>query len=415
MSNKSGFSPKLLIGFVVLAIGTLILGLYLATKQQDATDNLGAGTHSRSAIGHMGLASVLERLKIPVIKARGDAVAKASDGILVLAEPMTKFGHDNPMYGLMEANRILLVLPKWQGVKSKIHEGWLSHAEQKHTFQAEVALNFAAAQGNVFRVDTVDKWTTNTFNLTPQFTKPVQLMTSPLLKPLISTGKGILLGERITDDERTIWVLSDPDVLSNHGLGVDGKRNAVLAVALIQRLRGETTGPVVFDETIHGFLAHADSPWRILFEFPFSIVSVQALAAIGLLLWATMGRFGAPEKPPVPLSAGKQGLLDNMGKLMEFAGHQKLMAHRYVEATIRDTARQLHAPKGLSGPELVEWTRRVSVARGVEQDNAVILQQADQLLKQTHSDLPAFVSVARSIYRWKQEILNGRTKHTPGG
>jgi hypothetical protein len=210
-------------------------------------------------------------------------------------------------------------------------------------------------------------------------------------------------------------VLSDPDVISNHGLGKDGKRNAVLAVDIIQKLRGKDTGKVVFDETIHGYQQSTDSPLRILFEFPFSLISLQALAAIALLLWATMGRFGAPQKAPPPLTAGKQGLLDNIARLSEFAGHQKLIVQRYVETSIRDTAKQVHAPKGLSDEELAKWMQRMSQAKGVETDNVEISNRTNRLIAQQSRDLREYIELARSIYRWKQEILNGRSKHSIDG
>jgi hypothetical protein len=260
----------------------------------------------------------------------------------------------------------------------------------------------------------VEKWTKNIFNVDPKITKPVQLIKSDKLTPLIASDKGILLGELKTD-ERTIWVLSDPDVISNHGLGKDGKRNAVLAVKMIQKLRGKDTGKVVFDETVHGYVVNTGSPLRILFEFPFSLIALQAMAAIALLLWATMGRFGAPQKAPLPLTAGKQGLLDNIARLSEFAGHQKLMVQRYVETTIRDTAKQVHAPKGLSDEELARWLQRMSQAKGVKTDNVEILKRTNSLIGQENRDLRDYIELARSIYRWKQEIINGRSKHSIDG
>src|SRR5262249_48367602 len=153
--------------------------------------------------------------------------------------------------------------------------------------------------------------------------------------------RGMLVGE-LTERNRKIWVLSDPDVISNHGLARDG--NAALAVALITRLRG-ANGNVVFDETIHRYSTLASSPFLLRFPFPFLVATMQGLIAIALLLWATMARFGAPQSVPPPLSAGRAGLLQNMAKLIEFTGHQQVMIRRYVLETVRDVARQLHAPR----------------------------------------------------------------------
>ncbi len=97
----------------------------------------------------------------------------------------------------------------------------------------------------------------------------------------------------------------------------------------------------------------------LLFRFPFVVATVQGLIAIALLLWATMARFGAPQSAPPPLSAGRAGLLQNMAKLIEFTGHQQVMIRRYVQETVRDVARQLHAPRALAGQALIAWLQRV--------------------------------------------------------
>lgn len=408
------FSPVVLMISVVIAIGTLILGTYLATKQQISYENYGANTYSRSYIGHTGILNLLKKLGIPVVQSRTGSIRKSRDGVLVIAEPITKLGAVNPLYELMFAKKILFVLPKWDAKKDTKHRGWAKSVRLKSRFEVGLSLNFVVYKGKVERVSKVEKWTTNTLNIDPKISTPVQLIKSDKLIPLIASDKGILLGALVTD-ERTIWVLSDPDVISNHGLGNDGKRNAVLAVDIIQKLRGKDTGKVVFDEMVHGYQKSTDSPLQILFEFPFSLISLQALAAIALLLWATMGRFGAPQKAPPPLTAGKQGLLDNIARLSEFAGHQRLIVQRYVEASIRDTAKQVHAPKGLSDEELARWMQRMGQARGVKSDNVEISNRTNRLMRQQSRDLREYIELARSIYRWKQEILNGRSKHSIDG
>jgi len=71
-------------------------------------------------------------------------------------------------------------------------------------------------------------------------------------------------------------VLADPDVIANHGLARDG--NAALAVAVIGRLRAGNGG-VVFDETVHGYVAKPANPFMLLFRFPFVVATAQGLLA----------------------------------------------------------------------------------------------------------------------------------------
>jgi hypothetical protein len=166
------------------------------------------------------------------------------------------------------------------------------------------------------------------------------------------------------------------------------------------------SGIVVFDETVHGYTGRASSPFLLLFRFPFVVATAQGLIAVALLLWATLGRFGAPQSAPPPLSAGREGLLQNMAKLIEFTGHQQVMIRRYVQETVRDVARQLHAPRGLAGDAMIAWLQRVGRARGVEADCGALMRRADEL-----RDPSSLVGVAREIHRWKGEILDRRSGH----
>jgi hypothetical protein len=229
------------------------------------------------------------------------------------------------------------------------------------------------------------------------------------MRAIIAGPTGILLGE--LNKNRAIWVLADPDVIANHGIGQG--ENAALALAIINRLRGRD-GPVVFDETIHGYLTQSASPLALLVQFPFIVATSMVAAALGLLLWATMARFGAPQTAPPPLSAGRQGLLQNVAQLITFAGHQQVMVRRYVQETVRETARQLHAPRGLSGAPLASWLTRVGEARGVTVDCAAVIREVEQLDDRGRSDLGPLVRLARDIHRWRREIVDGRSKHTRG-
>jgi hypothetical protein len=228
-------------------------------------------------------------------------------------------------------------------------------------------------------------------------------MRSNRLRPIVADGEDILVGE-IAERGRRLWVLADPDVIENHGLAVGD--NAAFAVALIDALRGPE-GSVVFDETVHGYVARPANPLKLLFEFPFVVTTVQGLVAVALLLWATMGRFGSPETAPPALGSGKQGLIENAAKLLGFAGHQQRMVRRYVQATIRDAARQLHAPRGLSDTALLEWLRRVGEARNADIDCLAVYRETDAIVETRRGGIAPLIPIARDIHKWKREILDG--------
>src|SRR3984957_18674805 len=237
---------------------------------------------------------------------------------------------------------------------------------------------------------------------------PTQLVRGDRLRPIIGAMQGMLVGE-ISDKDRKIWVLADPDVIANHGLAHEG--NAALALALIKALRGGD-GSVVFDETVHGFVVRPVSPFLLLFRFPFVVATAQGALAFALLLWATLGRFGAPQTAPPPLAAGREGLLQNMAKLVEFTGHQDVMVKRYVQETVRDAAIARHAPRELTGASLIACLQRVGLARGVAIDcEAVLIQAAAPEMTRARNS-SALVRLAREIHQWKRESVDGRSRHS---
>lgn len=395
-------SPVLLIALAVMVIGALILWFYTQTRTSHEAQLPGPSSFSRSAIGYAGIADILQTLGVHVVKARNDT-ERATNGLTIIAEPY--YADAENLKVRLQAPAVLLILPKWYGrqsdwSKDTVETAYLSHSAQstaKHVSQNST-INY---------VDKNESWPVNNFPSKPNLKHKIQLIKATDIRPLIASPDGILLGE-IKDGNKITWVLSDPDILSNHGI----KDNAQLAIEILQYMR-QQQNTIIFDETIHGFAnANPESPPIAMFQFPFVIVTVLGAVMVVLLLWATIGRFGPPEKPPVPLTAGKQGLVENVARLMDFGGHHKRMAHRYVEATIQDAGRQLHAPKELEGNELVAWLTRLGRARGTSEDCSAILKRAHRLLKSKRRDATAFVTLAKDIYRWKQEIINGPSGHS---
>jgi hypothetical protein len=402
------FSRKLMLGWIAGAVVIFAASLYLmGSKEYEGPESAGASTFSRSAIGHAGIFEVLQRLDIPVIKSLSNSLDKVDGGgVLVLAEPRVNLRQED-LTTKLRAERVLLVLPKWFGLPSDKHPGWVREVRERSPLDASSVVSLLASRMEAVREDGPVLWTTNELDLRPDVVKPTQLMRGTGLRPVIAGDKGMLVGE-LVERNRRVLVLSDPDVIANHGLAREG--NAALAVALIKRLRGPN-GTVVFDETIHGYTAPAENPFALMFRFPFVIATVQGLVAVALLLWATLARFGAPQSVPPPLSAGRAGLLQNMAKLIEFTGHQQVMVRRYVEETLRHVARQLRAPRALAGDALVAWLKRVGGARGVSVDCASLLQQARELGGSGWRDQTSLVRLARETHRWQREMLDGRTRH----
>jgi hypothetical protein len=410
MNGEPIFSRRLLVGWIVGAVVVFAISLYfMGGGELGGPDSVGPGTFSRSAIGHAGIADVLAQLAIPVVKSRSSSLEKLSPGsLLVIAEPRRNGASEDAIRTLLKASTILLVLPKWTGQPSEQKPGWLREVDEGSTLDAQWVLGLVAPRGEVVREKAAVQWTTNELHIAPDLDSPTQLVHGDRLRPVIGAQQGMLVGE-ISDKDRKIWVLADPDVIANHGIAHGD--NAALALALIKALR-KGDGSVVFDETVHGLVVRPVSPFSLLFRFPFVVATAQGLLAVALLLWASLGRFGAPQTAPPSLSAGREGLLQNMAKLVEFTGHRDVIVKRYVQETVRDAAVALHAPRELSGAGLMAWLARVGLARGVAIDCETVLQQAAEAGTRQRSP-SALVRLARDIHQWKGEIVDGRSRH-PG-
>jgi len=409
VSDEPVFPRRVLIGWISAAVALFAVTLYfMGSGETGGADRTGPSTYSRSAIGYAGIAEVLHQLGVSVVKSQYNSLEKLSPAsVLVIAEPQTTARSEAAIRTLLAADKILLVLPKWAGQPSEEHPGWLRSVGERPIAEALWTLKLVAPGGDVLRQRDAVSWTTNMLGLVPGLDQEIQLIRGPPLRPIIAASQGMLVGE-IVDRNRRIWVLSDPDVIANQGFARDA--NAALSVALIERLRS-AGGSVVFDETVHGFLARPASPFLLLFRFPFVVATVQGLIAVALLLWATLARFGAPQSLPPALSAGRSGLLHNIANLIEFTGHQEVIVRRYVQETVRDVGRQLHAPRGISGNALVAWLVRVGQARGVETDCGAVIGQVADMTEGRRRNLATLVRLARQIHQWKGEIVDGRSSH----
>ena len=408
MTAERSFTPKLLIGWIAVAVLCFAASVWLMSRgggSNPGADAVGPSSFSRSAIGYAGIADILQRLQIVTVKSQYESLGKVGeDGLLVLAEPLISFTSDETFRRLLDAPRVLLILPKWVGKESEQHTGWISNAQLRLPIEADWLLQTIDDKAEILRRPKVEHWSANGLGVLPAATAPVQLVRSARLRPIVADGDAILLGELVRSDGHRLWVLADPDVMANHGLAEGA--NAEFAVALVEALRAPE-GKVVFDETVHGYVAAPASPLGLLFRPPFVFASLQAVLALAFLLWATLARFGAAETAPPALQAGKPGLLENAAELLAFAGHQAGTTRRYLQATMRDVGQRLHAPAGLDDAALRDWLQRVGAARGVASDLAALGQRAVSLAGDRFVSLTALFYLARDIHQWKREMLDG--------
>jgi uncharacterized protein DUF4350 len=391
----------------------VFLALTLFSPDLEPLPAAQADSYSRSAIGHHAFVELLRRLDVPVLVSRHASAARAgTTALLVALDPPEPSG--SAAKGLRkfigDADAVLVALPKWTGRADRFGPDRLASAELLPLSAVESVLKDTGIPAHLVRpAATPDaaSWT-STLGAAPDLRTP-QLLESHSLEPLVACPAGILVG-RWQDEEKdsSVYVLSDPDVLSNHGL--NRGENASLVAALVDLARDHDR-PVVVDETLHG---HESAPGlgRELLGFPVALVAVQALVCLAALLWAAACRFGAPVPVAPPLRRGSSHLIENTALLLRHAGHSPLVLARYLRDTLRAVALAVHVPTDLSPADLRLTLGRIGRARGTEEDLDALDERVRNAADQKAGWEHQAVRTAQDIHRWRQEILHGSGKHT---
>jgi hypothetical protein len=319
--------------------------------------------------------------------------------VLVVAEPSADGDARRKLEEMVAAaHKVVLVLPKWHGTDDGDRPGWVRRVELVAAGTVEGVLRAAGVPATTI-------WTAAD-GCDAVLRAPAQLLDASAtgMRPIVTCAGGVLVAEFTSPNGGRLLVLSDPDVLANHGLAQGG--NATVSYETVDRLRrpGEA---VLVDETLHGH-EKIPSVWRDVLGFPQGLGVLQVALAIGAFIAAGLGRFGAPVPRAAPLPPGKTMLIENTAELLERGGHTSYAVARYFDATVADVARTLHV-----GPEKATEIRtrldRIATSRSLERLGAL---EADVARIDDYDDAAA--AVARRIHDWKRGMVRGARRDTGG-
>ena len=124
-------------------------------------------------------------------------------------------------------------------------------------------------------------------------------------QPLIGDQNAMILAECGTHEwpeggPFKVWLLSDPDLLNNHGLSLGD--NAAIAALLLPEMAGQQKIVVDYTRSIWSDVTEDDYPersWSDLlrfFAYPFSLLWIGLAAFMALAIWRSWARYGAPER-----------------------------------------------------------------------------------------------------------------------
>jgi len=362
-------------------------------------------SYSRSAVGHAAVTALLLRLPFAVTVSRFRSGARAGESaVLLLLEP-DRDESDEDVETIADAvaaaKRVLFVLPKRAVRRDPVHPWKAALPLEFHSdAHLEALLGDIGVSATISRP--AELRLAGNSRPAPTIDDP-QLVRSVDLEPIVAGEDGILLGS-VRGRENRVYVLTDPDVLENHGL-VRGD-NAAFAVRAIEIAGGGASRPVIIDETFHGYFL----PPRVfqeLLRFPLVVALVHLALLIGVVYWAGSGRFGAPIEEPRGLRAGKDVLIRNMAELLLVGRRTPEALRKYFRNAVAAVSAGVGPTRETSPGEAVERLARIGASRGAKIDLKALEDEVRSVCAAERFDEGRVIALARDIHRFRKEFLDG--------
>lgn len=246
-----------------------------------------------------------------------------------------------------------------------------------------------------------------------------QMFVAPTCKPLIGSAEGMILGACKSAWNTEILILSDPDLLNNHGLRLGD--NAFIIRDVVQRWAGDQQ--VLIDYSRRSWFVPPEEKvvrkrtWSDLlrfFEPPFTLMWLGLGFSALLVLWRAAMRFGPLRDSQHEMSASKQIAIRARAMLMRLSGEDGALVNEYARARLAATATTLfgaaHA-RQLSAPDaFLAFTKRRHPALAVPLAAALNTMAALSETADAHQAMVAATELERILERIIDDT--GRTRRT---
>ena len=180
-----------------------------------------------------------------------------------------------------------------------------------------------------------------------------------------------LEGKALGPYETEFYILSDPDLLNNHGLSLAG--NAAFAIAVVNKLRAGDAKPVFVDTTVVDVLRRSgvpkpesisSAPSADLANFtvyPFSMLWLSGLLVFLVALWRGAVRFGPPLRVyRDQIEASKKASVQAKAHILLLSGQDQALASEFVKNQMQALAVRFLGEAG-GGDERLLRTRLLTV------------------------------------------------------
>jgi hypothetical protein len=358
---------------------------------------------SNSAVGFSGIVQLANATGRNAVVIRNEHQLDSEDLLVVTPD----HGTDDlgPVLNNRNAKPTLIVFPKWDTVPDKDHEGWVKVAGLLFPFDPDHMLYPGATfpigrrrtGGQIMLQPTPD------FVAGPAFRAPrvLQVITGvkavkdqkkPLkLTPLLTDGHGGIVLAKYGD--QPLYLLADPDLMSNAGMR--DPRQAAAALAMLDWLNSTGANSIGFDVTMNGF-GHSQSPLKLAFTPPFLAMTLTLAAVLALVGWHALGRFGPIRPRARAIAFGKAVLVENSAKLIRRAGRETDIGGRYVQVIRERAVATFGVPARLKDAALDAYLDKLSGRGGVRFSELARAAEATR-------DRASLVAAARALHHWQKE------------
>ncbi len=356
--SEGAFRPKIL-GLIV-AIGILAFSamLVLGAYAPDLRSGRNGGAHalSNAATGFSGIVQLTRATGRNPVILRNKEDLDTEDLVVLTPETGAK-----DLTGVLERRTgkvTLIVLPKWQTVGDPDRTGWVRAQGLKPAWDPQGVLAPAhklkveRRRGGGRPLVTIPEHAPAEMRFTAP--GPLQTVSGEGLTQIVtdSAGRAVLL----QFGSQPLYLLADPDLLSNRGMADRGQ--AAAALAMLDFLNSTDSGSITFDVTLNG-LGQTRSPLRLMFDPPFLGVTLAIAVALLLTGVQAISRFGPPRRPERAIAFGKAALIDNAAALVRQARREAKLGGRYA-AVIRDKAATVFAvPARLRDDSVADYLDRL--------------------------------------------------------
>jgi hypothetical protein len=397
-------------GTVVLILAIGILGfvgmLILGAFAPDLRSGRDGGPHalSNAGIGFSGIVALAGATGRNPIIVRNEHQIGSED--LLVVTPGSGYTQLGNFFYARSVKPTLYILPKWQAEADPDHRGWV---ELAGTLPAEDPGSLMAP-AMPFKIER-RRSGKHALVATPLFDSAVRFTAPPLLQvitgakpgkdkanryrtihPLLTDGAGGIVVARV--GEGPLYVLADPDLMSN--VGVKDPRQAAAALAMLDWMNSNGATSIGFDVTSNG-LGHGSSPLKLAFTPPFLAMTLALAAVLLLVGWHAIGRFGPIRSRDRAIALGKAMLVENSAKLMRRAGREAQLGGRYAQVIREQAVAAFGIPAGLKEAALDEYLDRFG---GNGRRRFSELAQAAELA----DDRISVVEAAQALHEWQEKI-----------